>query len=114
MEIKILVWVIISYGLMNIMVFGEIFENVRHIIKKWSESDSITNIIGKFLNGILSCPLCFGTWSGFFLSITLYSPTKILFETPGSISWFFDGLLSSGAVWAINSFVEFFEESRIK
>jgi hypothetical protein len=29
-------------------------------------------------------------------------------------SWFFDGMLASGAVWAINAVVEFFEENRIK
>jgi hypothetical protein len=27
-------------------------------------------------------------------------------------SWFFDGILSSGAVWAINAIVEYFEENR--
>jgi hypothetical protein len=27
-------------------------------------------------------------------------------------SWFFDGMLASGAVWAINSIVEWFEENR--
>jgi hypothetical protein len=28
------------------------------------------------------------------------------------VSWFFDGMLSSGSVWAINSIVEWYEENR--
>jgi hypothetical protein len=27
-------------------------------------------------------------------------------------SWFFDGMLASGSVWAINAIVEWFEENR--
>jgi len=30
------------------------------------------------------------------------------------ISWFFDGMLASGSVWAINSIIEWFEENRPK
>jgi hypothetical protein len=29
-------------------------------------------------------------------------------------SWFLDGMLASGSVWAINSIVEWFEENRPK
>jgi hypothetical protein len=29
-------------------------------------------------------------------------------------SWFFDGMLASGSVWAINAIVEWFEENRPK
>ena len=28
-------------------------------------------------------------------------------------SWFFDAILSSGAVWIINSIIEWFEENRL-
>jgi len=27
-------------------------------------------------------------------------------------NWFFDGMLASGSVWAINAIVEWFEENR--
>jgi hypothetical protein len=30
------------------------------------------------------------------------------------VSWFFDGMLASGSVWAINAIVEWFEENRPK
>jgi hypothetical protein len=35
-----------------------------------------------------------------------------LFNTPLFCSWFFDGVMSSGAVWVINSIIEWFEENR--
>ena len=109
MEIKVLVWIVISYGLMTIMVYGSIFKWLRNLINKWSEN----YLICKFLNGILTCPLCFSTWGGFFLSLVLFSPVNELFGIPRELSWFFDGLFSAGAVWGINSIVEFFEENRI-
>lgn len=113
MEIKVLVWVVISYGLMTIMVYGSIFRWLREFVLKWSESKLAVSFIGKFLNGVLTCPLCFSTWGGFFLSIVLFSPVNQLFGIPRDLSWFFDGIFSAGAVWAINSIVEFFEENRL-
>jgi len=56
--------------------------------------------------------MCFATWGGFALSVLIYSPTKHIFDTTPMVSWFFDGILSSGAVWAINAIVEWFEENR--
>jgi hypothetical protein len=109
---NILVWFILNYGLMNIMVYGSIFEGIRNFFKEWGESYLPFNSLGRFISGILSCPMCFGFHSGWFLSLIIFSPTFTLFGTPLWISWFFDGILSSGAVWAINSIVEWFEENR--
>jgi hypothetical protein len=53
--------------------------------------------------------MCTSTWVGFFLGLTIFSPINAFFMTPIKISWFFDGLLASGGVWAINSIVEWFE-----
>jgi hypothetical protein len=111
--IKILTWFILSYGLMNIMVYGSIFQGFRNFFKKWGEITVIPFYeVGNFISGILSCPMCFSTWGGFVLSLTVFSPTYELFSTPLWISWFFDGILSSGAVWAINAIVEWFEVNR--
>jgi hypothetical protein len=106
---EILVWFLLNYGLMNIMVFGSIFEGLRNSFQKWGDSYLPLNSLGRFISGILSCPMCFSVWSGFFLSLTIFSPTFTLFGTPLWISWFFDGILSSGAVWIINSIVEWYE-----
>ena len=112
MIIKILSWFILSYGLMNIMVFGSIFSNFRKFFSDWGQSKLPFNTIGDFISGILSCPMCFSTWGGFFLGFLIYSPVNELFGIHPYISWFFDGILSSGAVWAINAVIEWFEVNR--
>jgi hypothetical protein len=42
----------------------------------------------------------------------IFSHTNHKFKTPLTHSWFFDGIMSAGAVWAINSVIEWFEENR--
>ena len=109
----ILTWFILSYGLMNIMVYGSIFQGFRGFFSDWGgNSNAPFQYIGKFISGILGCPMCFSTWGGFFLGSLIYSPTQQLFELHPYISWFFDGILSSGAVWAINAIIEWFEQNR--
>ena len=113
MTIKILVWFIMSYGLMNIMVYGSIFQGLRNILKKWGNNKlSPLSFVGEFMHGIISCPLCFSTWGGFFLGYVIFSPINILFGINENVSWFFDGITSAGAIWTINSIVEWFEENR--
>ena len=109
---EIIVWFIVSYGLMNIMVYGSIFQGLRNSFKKWGEGNHPLNFLGEFISGILTCPMCFSFHGGWFLSIVLFSPVNHLFHTPLWYSWFFDAILSSGAVWAINSIIEWFEENR--
>lgn len=110
---EILVWFILSYGLMNIMVYGSIFQGLRDFFAKWgSNKDLPLSFLGEFISGILSCPMCFSTWGGFVLSLLIFSPINLMFNTPLTYSWFFDGVLSSGAVWGINAIVEWFEENR--
>jgi hypothetical protein len=109
---EILVWFILSYGLMNIMVFGSIFQGLRNFFQNWGESQSPFNGLGQFISGILTCPMCFSFHGGWVLSLLIFSPNFNIFGTPLWISWFFDGILSSGAVWAINSIIEWFEENR--
>jgi len=110
---EILVWFILSYGLMNIMVYGSIFQELRDFFKKWGNNQyTPLNGLGNFISGILTCPMCFSFHGGWVLSLLIYSPTFDIFVTPLWISWFFDGILSSGAVWIINSIVEWFEENR--
>lgn len=112
---NILTWFILSYGLMNIMVYGSIFQGTRDFFKKWGDDKLLPlNGFAHFISGILTCPMCFSFHGGWFLSLTMFSPTLELFGTSILVSWFFDGILSSGAVWAINAIVEWFEENRPK
>ena len=107
---SVFVWFILSYGFMNIMVYGSIFQWLRD----WAR-DSANDLkrpshyLGKFLNGVLSCPMCFSFHGGWVLSLLVYSPCHEIFHMKFLTSWFFDAILSSGAVWAINSIIEWFE-----
>lgn len=90
-----------------------IFENFREFFNKWGNSKNIFNFIGNFIYKIITCPMCFGVYAGIFFSLTTISPTHMFLDLSPTYSWFFDGVLSSGSVWIINSIVEFFEENRI-
>lgn len=80
-------WCLLSYGLMNIMVFGSIFQRLRDFFagsERWPFA--ILREIGIFISGILSCPMCFSTWGGFFLGLVLWSPTHEMFMTSTNYS----------------------------
>lgn len=109
----VLMWIIASYGMTNILVYGSIFNGVRDKIHKWGNNEvAVFNQVGKFLSGLIQCVLCTSTWVGFFLSFVLYSPWHEMIGLNQFFSIFFDGMLSAGAVWGINSIIEWFEENR--
>lgn len=109
---QLVLFMILAYGFSTIMVYGTIFKGMRNFIKAYGESELIFSDTFNFISGILSCMMCCSTWVGFFLGVVLFSPTHQFFGTSPYISWFFDGLFSSGAVWAINAFIEWFEVNR--
>ena len=49
--VQLLLWMIIAYGLSNIVVYGSIFNGPREFIRKWSESTLPFNSFGTF-NGV--------------------------------------------------------------
>ena len=55
-------FLLLSYGITNIAIFGSIFESWRNFCKKISPS---------FFGKLFSCPMCLSTWVGFTLSYTL-------------------------------------------
>jgi hypothetical protein len=106
---------IMAYGLSNILVYGSIFNTPRNYI--FNEADhgiGFFNGFYKFLKDMLKCMMCTPTWVGFFFGIFLYSPVHEILGVTNWVSWFFDGMLASGSVWAINSIIEWFEENRPK
>ena len=110
---QLLLWMIMAYGMTNILVYGSIFKEMRDTIKKWGENEIVPfNGFFNFISGIVSCMMCCSTWVGFFFGIFVYSPVHEMLGITNWGSWFFDGLLASGAVWAINTIVEWFEENR--
>jgi hypothetical protein len=111
---ELLLWMVMAYGLCNILVYGAIFNGPRNAIRKWGESQYFLHGFGKFLTDMLSCMMCSSVWVGFFFGIFLYSPVCNILGVHPYVSWFFDGLAASGAVWAINSIIEWFELNRPK
>jgi hypothetical protein len=108
-----LIWLLVAYGMSNILVYGSIFQGIRDSINNWGNSMLPFKGMGKFIGDLLSCMMCTSVWVGFFLSISYYSPSISFIKTPQWCGWFFDGILSSGAVWAINAIIEWFEENRL-
>ena len=109
----ILIWFFLAYGFTNIMVWGSIFAGMRNKIAELGDNILFPFFpVLKFISGILSCMMCCSTWVGFFLGVFIYSPTHEHFGLTTDISWFFDGLLASGAVWAINAIIEWYENNR--
>jgi hypothetical protein len=108
----LLVWMIMAYGITNIVVYGTIFNKPRNLIKRWAESKLPFDYVGVFIRDMTACPMCFGVWFGFFAGLFLYSPIHEFLGVKQYYSWFFDGMLSSGSVWIINSIIEWFEENR--
>ena len=96
-----LIWILAAYGMSQILVFGSIFETTR----EWIGRKSI------FFGDLLGCMMCTSTWVGFFFSLAFFSPTASLVTIPYS-NIFFDGMLASGGVWAINAIIEWFEENK--
>ncbi len=111
----ILMWLIAAYGMTNILVYGSIFNGLRNWIHKNAEPNIgwiLFRSIFSFISELIKCMLCTSTWVGFFLSMALYSPWHEMIGLNKYISIFFDGMLSAGAVWAINGVIEWFEENR--
>ena len=100
----LLFWIIAAYGMTSILVWGSIFESTRQWIRRNS----------KFFGDLISCVLCTSTWVGFFMSLVLGGLSNHYFTAPWVAYLFFDGMFTAGAVWALNSIIEFFEENRIK
>jgi hypothetical protein len=109
---QLVLWMIMAYGLSNIVVYGSIFNGPRNFINKWGDSKYPLNGFGAFLSKMISCMMCFGFHCGWFLSLLVYSPVHELLGVNMYYSWFFDGMLASGSVWAINAIVEWFEVNR--
>lgn len=104
---NLIIFVLVSYGISNILVYSSIFEGLRDNLMKLGTGP-------KSLYKLFSCMMCMPTWIGFILSTVLQltgAPTP--FTTYGVesllLSVFLDGVLASGSVYAFNSLVEFFE-----
>ena len=107
---QLLIWLIAAYGMTQILVYGSIFSEQRDWIHTWGANQlSPFQGIGKFISGLISCVMCTSTWVGFLMSF-IWSPWMNMFDVNPIFGVFFDGMLASGGVWAINSIIEWFEK----
>ena len=109
---ELIIFILVAYGMSNILVYGSIFSTPRSILHELASTPGIHQPVCKFFSELIACMMCTSTWVGFFLGLVVISPSHYLFLTPTWISWFFDGIMASGAVWAINSVIEWFEQNR--
>ena len=109
---ELLIWILIAYGMSNILVWGSIFRAPRQSLYDMSLVPGLHQPVAKFFADLVQCMMCTSTWVGFFLSLTFYSPSIELMNFNPYFSWFFDGCLASGAVWGINALVEYWEGNR--
>lgn len=112
---QLLLWMVMAYGMTNIIVYGSIFNGPRNAINKASNTPGIfLRGFFIFVSDMIKCMMCASTWIGFFFGIFLYSPVHQILGVTPFVSWFFDGMLASGSVWAINSIIEWYETNRPK
>lgn len=110
---QLTLWILMTYGISNILVYGSIFNTPRNFIIKESQNpENYFSDFFTFLKEMLSCMMCTPTWVGFIFGIFLFSPVNQILGVNPYISWFFDGMLASGTTWIINSIIEWFEENR--
>ena len=104
--IELIVFLLLVYGITNIIVFGSIFEWLRKFCVKISP---------KILGKLIRCPMCLSMWVGMFVSyVFILSNTATPMTLYGvnylPVTIFFDGCLSSGGVWLIHTIQEYFEK----
>jgi hypothetical protein len=108
----LILWMILAYGTANVVVYGKIFSGFRQTIYDLGNTTIPGASTFKFISDMIQCIMCFGVWLGFFLGLFVYSPVHEILGVNHYVSWIFDGLLSSGAAWAINAVIEWFEVNR--
>jgi hypothetical protein len=101
------IYLLLSYGITNILVYGSIFNFWREFLNKVNPS---------FLGKLFSCPMCLSTWVGFILSFIFMimgyqSPMSLYGIDNPFLRVFLDGCLTSGGVWIIHNIEEAFERA---
>lgn len=111
--LMLLCFVLFAYGFSNMVVFGSgpfrIFEHLRYI----------TSSINEHFGQLFSCMMCFPANLGWLCSILNWlfipfaiTPGNMIFAGMAGMWWLamlFDCCFTSGCIWLIHHFEEFFE-----
>jgi hypothetical protein len=103
---KIFIYSFLAYGITNIVVFSSIFNGWRKFWEKHSP---------RFFGKLFGCPMCFGFWVGFLLSLLfemydVMTPITIYGIKTNELRFFLDACFTSGIVWLIHTIQEWFEK----
>jgi hypothetical protein len=103
---KIILFILVSYGITNILVFGSIFQKWRDFWVKFNPS---------FFGKLFTCPLCLSTWIGgllstLFISFGYTTPFTEYGITILPLLVFLDACFTSGVVWITHTVQEWFEK----
>lgn len=107
---KILLFILLSYGITNIAVFGSIFQSWREF---WFAKSP--KVFGK----LFTCPMCFSFYVGAALSYTFHTlglSTPFLEYGVNNLYLllFLDACFTSGCIWLIHTIQEAFERVNVK
>lgn len=104
---ELLIFILVAYGMSNIIVYGSILEGFRNFWKRVSPD---------FFGVLFSCMMCTPFWVGVLLSTTLQlmgydnmSPLAGHGVDNMFLSIFLDACLTSGTVFVIHIIEEWFE-----
>tara|TARA_A100001515_G_scaffold86972_1_gene69070 strand:+ start:3584 stop:3883 length:300 start_codon:yes stop_codon:yes gene_type:complete len=93
---ELITFILVAYGLTQILVYGSILNTIRPTKGKLGE--------------LFHCPMCMGFWVGFFLCVISPFTSLFTFE-PNFITPFLLGCLSSGTSYI---FCQVFDDEGIK
>jgi hypothetical protein len=105
---NLIIFTLTVYGISNILVYGSIFEGFREALKRFGTGDMS-------IYKLFTCMMCLPTWIGFLISTIFHmygmqTPISSIGCSSMGLSIFLDGVLASGAVYALNVLVEYFED----
>tara|TARA_R110000796_G_scaffold18980_2_gene57140 strand:- start:7795 stop:8094 length:300 start_codon:yes stop_codon:yes gene_type:complete len=98
---ELVIFILVCYGISNIMVFSSVF--------KWWR-DVWVRISPNFFGELFNCMMCLPYWIGMILSLMGFSPFLHYYETEMWIAMFIDGFLASGSVWLLHTLQEKLEK----
>ena len=106
----IIVFVLLCYGISNIIIYGSMFEWFRFMLSKLGSGPMS-------LYKLFNCMMCLPTWVGFIISILFWfygvhhlTPMGIYQIDNTYVHIFLDGVFTSGCVWLIHTFQEYLEK----
>lgn len=106
-----LVFILVSYGICNNIIYGSIFQGFRNFLKNFGTG-------GYSLHKLFNCFMCLSTWVGFGLTLIFnyfnylsLTPFGMMGITELYLVVFLNGMVSTAGVWLIHTLQEMLERA---